>query len=166
MLSCRCLRLLGCFIFAVVAGSVARAVETPAWTTLTEMYGQPLDSAPMRSMIARYKLRKIANGASGSLGATDHSYTLMYNGNQIDCIFFQVEPWPPGHGGWTTYTGELPFGLQASDDTERVAERLGPPSASGSGHFQYKGYRLVIMFRETGRGIQDIYIWKDAKAGT
>jgi hypothetical protein len=164
MLTYRRVRLLASFIFAAMAGAVAQAMETPGWAALEAMYGQTLESAPVRSLVERYKLRRIPpRGPSGSLGATDHSYTLSYNSNEIDCIFFQVAPWPPGHGGWSTYAGDLPFGLKPWDDREAVVGRLGASTAEGSGHFQFQGYRLVILFRESGRGIQDIYIFKDVK---
>lgn len=157
----RTFRLLLLLGLAVV---VARA-ETPTWAELEVVYGEAIDSAPVRALIARYRLRKFATGNSGSFGASDHSYTLSYNANQIDCIALQVGPWPTGIGerSWRTYTGDLPFGLTADDDRERVIERLGRPLLSGSAHFQYKEYRLVLSFRESGRGIGDVYIWKDVK---
>lgn len=153
-----------CCLFWIQSSNPFCSAAQPAWPVLNALFHQPVDGPLVRDLIRKYDLSRTVKFDSGSYSPSDRSYSLMFDGDRIDCIILHFGPWPAGGGyeTWTSYSEPAPFGLLASDDRSDVIRKLGAPDEfPKSDTWIFKGYRLMLIFDPKSGKIEEAYISRD-----
>ena len=149
------------FLLVVVgACSVSLADQYPPWSELQPLFGESKDSEAVTLFVAKWELKEITKGPSGSYFPDNSSYSLLYRQSKIETIILDVLPSPPGQGEehWTEYRQELPFGILASDTEENFSKRFGKPISRIGTTWSHNGFSVWAHFNSGDGKLAALYI--------